>query len=150
MLLTENQFTPLVNVGNSLGQLNLGRYGFGNQNIRFWIRPKDAPMTIATSTIQQGLINDGIIGDPNGPNPPTGALNIVTMWHIDAAGPFLFLLRVSSLAAAIVWLLVAVPQYKADVQDSVQTGFAVASFIVTASALLLAVVALLDTLKRKA
>lgn len=50
-----------------------------------------------------------------------------------------------SLLFAVAWTVVAVRVYHADVQTSVQTGFTIGSYVVTAGALLIALVAFLDT-----
>lgn len=60
-------------------------------------------------------------------------LNFIHIWSTDAAGIMVATPLVLSLAVCIVWPLVAVQQYRADVQTSTQTATAVASFLLTAS-----------------
>ena len=81
---------------------------------------------------------------PNGQpmaGPPPGvqlpaqtprALNFVTGWDASAASYIILTPTIISILVSIIWPAVAVQKYDADVQTSVQTGMAVASYIVTA------------------
>lgn len=60
------------------------------------------------------------------------ALNIRSAWHGPSASIIILAPTVLSLAIAIVWPIVAVRSYHADVQLSVQTASNVASYVVTA------------------
>jgi len=77
------------------------------------------------------------------------ALNMATRWNTDAAGSIVALPVVLSLLFAIIWPVVAVKVYNADVNASVQTSFGIASYVVTSGALLIALVAFIDTQNEK-
>jgi hypothetical protein len=77
------------------------------------------------------------------------ALNIVNKWHTDAAGAVVAVPLLASLIACMTWPAVAVVVYHGDVNISVQTGFGIASYLITAGAILIAVVAFLDTQNEK-
>lgn len=66
------------------------------------------------------------------PDAPIRALNFVSGW--DTAGASLVILTpiAISLVVTVVWPIVAVLKYEEDVQTSVQTGTAVASYLITA------------------
>lgn len=53
-----------------------------------------------------------------------------------------------SIAATVVWPIVAVRRYGCDVQAGVQTGTAVGSYIITAGALVVGLVTLFDALAK--
>lgn len=86
-------------------------------------------------------------------NQPLGehqmALNTVHKWNTDAAGVVVAVPLLASFVVGIVWPAVAVATYHADVNTSVQTGFTIASYIITAGAILIALVAFLDTQNEK-
>jgi hypothetical protein len=77
------------------------------------------------------------------------ALNMVNKWNTDAAGVVVAIPLLASLVLGVVWAVVAVAVYHADVNTSVQTGFAIASYVITAGAILIALVAFLDTQNEK-
>lgn len=73
------------------------------------------------------------------------ALNIVSTWSIGAGAVVVGIPLVTSILIAVIWPVVAVSVFQADVQTSVQTSFTIASYVITAGALLVALVAFLDT-----
>lgn len=75
---------------------------------------------------------------------------MVNRWNTDGASVVVAIPFVISLAITIVWPTVAVVRYEADLNASVQTGFAVGSYVITAGAILIALVAFLDTQNEKA
>ncbi|KAF2106527.1 hypothetical protein BDV96DRAFT_694039 [Lophiotrema nucula] len=77
--------------------------------------------------------------------PQRRALNVIRTWNPQSATVIVLFPFVLGTIISIVWPIVATRRYDADVQDSVQTGFAVGSYVVTAGALLVALVAFLDT-----
>ncbi|KAH7131545.1 hypothetical protein B0J13DRAFT_106303 [Dactylonectria estremocensis] len=78
--------------------------------------------------------------------PPQRALNFVTGWDANAASYIILTPTVLSIFVTVIWPAVAVRKYGADVQSSVQTGTAVASYIITAGALLIALAAWYDSI----
>lgn len=77
------------------------------------------------------------------------AINIVENWSTEAGAVVVGLPLVISLLFCIVWSAVAVAVFGADVNMSTQTGFTIGSYVVTAGALLIALVAFLDTQNAK-
>ncbi len=69
------------------------------------------------------------------------ALNFVSTTHTSFAGIAVVLPFLLSLAVIVVWPVVATQKYRADVQMSLQTAFTVGSYVVTAGALLIALIA---------
>jgi hypothetical protein len=63
---------------------------------------------------------------------PTHALNIVQSWDPSVASIIVLFPVVLSLCIAITWSVVASVHYKADVQVSMQTGFTIGSYVITA------------------
>lgn len=61
----------------------------------------------------------------------TRALNFVSTWHTDLVATAVILPAVVAIVVSIVWPLVAVVHFHADMQTRVQTGFSIAGFIVT-------------------
>lgn len=78
------------------------------------------------------LIERGVITDSG--NAKLYCLNFVSVWGSAAASFIVGLPVFFGLLCCIIWPIVAVCIYNADVQTSVQTGFAVGSFVVTAGA----------------
>lgn len=76
----------------------------------------------------EGQANSGL---PPDMHPPVRALNFVTGWDATAAGYIILTPTIISVFVAVIWPAVAVLKYEADVQTSVQTGFAAAGYIVT-------------------
>jgi hypothetical protein len=60
------------------------------------------------------------------------ALNFVTGWDASSTSYVILTPTIISILVSTIWPAVAVQKYDADVQISVQTGTAVASYIVTA------------------
>jgi len=73
------------------------------------------------------------LSEPSG-SPPVQkrALNFVTGWDAKAASYIILSPTIFSILVSILWPVVAVGRFDADVQSSIQTGTAVASYIVTA------------------
>jgi hypothetical protein len=71
-------------------------------------------------------------------------LNMVPGWNGNAASVIILTPTILSIAIAVAWPAVAVRVYGEDVQTSVQTGGTVASYVVTAGALLIALVTWYD------
>ena len=62
------------------------------------------------------------------------ALNIVRDWDPRVTSITVIFPTALSLIISIVWSIVAAVHFKADVQASVQTGFTIGSYVVTAGA----------------
>ena len=62
------------------------------------------------------------------------ALNIVRDWDPHVTSIIIIFPTALSLIISIVWSIVAAVHFKADVQASVQTGFTIGSYVVTAGA----------------
>lgn len=77
------------------------------------------------------------------------ALNIVSRWSFEAGAFVVGMPLMISILLAVVWPAVAVKVFQADIQTSVQTSFTIASYIITAGALIIALVAFLDTQNNK-
>ncbi|KAH8675141.1 hypothetical protein BGZ61DRAFT_100244 [Ilyonectria robusta] len=73
------------------------------------------------------------------------ALNFVCGWDAHTATLIIIFPTVLSIVVGIAWPTRAVLKYGADVQTSVQTGVSVASYIVTAGALLIALATWYDS-----
>ncbi|RYP56496.1 hypothetical protein DL771_011815 [Monosporascus sp. 5C6A] len=151
-----------LGVGSRQYYLNLARYGSGNRLIRFWLRPSQ----LSGTSIVEKLTTDAILAAPAFPaaqaqalptlfsilfassqevaaqNQALGdhkmALNIVSMWNTDAASVVVAVPLLASLVVGVVWAVVAVAVYNADVNVSVQTGFTIASYVITTGAILIA------------
>jgi hypothetical protein len=77
------------------------------------------------------------------------ALNMVNKWHTDTAGAIVAVPLVASLIVCVAWPSVAVAVFHQDPNISVQTGFAIATYLITTGAILIAIVAFLDTQNEK-
>lgn len=94
------------------------------------------------------------IASHRGDTPPAGslegrhALNFVSTMHMPLASSAVVLPFLLSLIIAAAWPAVATGKFGADVQTSVQTGFSVASYVVTAGALLVALVTFMSTVSQ--
>ncbi|KAI9886690.1 MAG: pyridoxine biosynthesis protein [Watsoniomyces obsoletus] len=86
-------------------------------------------------------------GQPLGSH--TRALKVVSTWNTEAGAAVVMLLFITSLVFSVTWSAVSAAAFHADVNASVQTGFTVGSFIITAGALLIVLVAFLDTQNAK-
>ncbi|RYP65838.1 hypothetical protein DL770_008915 [Monosporascus sp. CRB-9-2] len=127
-----------LGVGSNQDYLNLARYGSENRLIRFWLRPSQLS---GTSTVEK-LTTDAVLAAPAlpeaeaqavptlfssqkpaaevaGQNQALGdhkmALNIVNMWNTDAASVVAAVPLLWSLVVGVVWAVVAVAVYHADV-----------------------------------
>jgi hypothetical protein len=146
-------------VGSHQYYLNLGRYNAESRLIHFFHHPTQ----LSGTTLVQRLVDDGVIAQRSvvsdsdtqkqGPNIDKGkhkmALNFVTRWNTDEASVLVGLPVVLSLLIGIIWPIVASRVFGADVQLSTQTGFAVATYVITTGAVLIALVAFLDTQDQK-
>ncbi|KND92237.1 hypothetical protein TOPH_02990 [Tolypocladium ophioglossoides CBS 100239] len=65
------------------------------------------------------------------------ALNLVLGWDSSLIASVILTPTLLSIATCVVWPVVAVLKYEADIQTSVQTGAAVASYVVTAGMVLI-------------
>ncbi|CAK7237830.1 hypothetical protein SBRCBS47491_010164 [Sporothrix bragantina] len=68
------------------------------------------------------------------------ALNFVSTWHTNFAALAVVAPVIASMIVSIAWPAIAVLKYGEDMQTSVQTGFTVGSYVVTAGAVLIALV----------
>ncbi|KAH6710487.1 hypothetical protein EV126DRAFT_24940 [Verticillium dahliae] len=80
---------------------------------------------------------------------PQQALRFVVAWDAHPVSYVVGVPAVISIAIAAIWPMVAVLKFGADVQSSVQTGAAVASFIITTGALVMGLATLLDALAKQ-
>jgi hypothetical protein len=143
--------------------------------VHFWLRPSDLPGFIIVDKLtadgalgtadpqaaqaQARIVSPTIVSLMFNPHQqpatqtqaaqPFGnhrmALNIVSRWSIGAGTMVVGMPLVTSILLAVVWPAVSVAVFHADVQTSVQTSFTIASYVITAGALLVALVAFLDT-----
>jgi hypothetical protein len=74
-----------------------------------------------------------------------GALNLISKWETDSIGSIVAVPIFMSLLFTIVWPIVTVIVFNADAQYSVQTAFLIAIYILIACAILMVLVAFLDT-----
>lgn len=79
----------------------------------------------------RALVDDGVI--TNSGSAKTHCLNLTSTWSTEAIGSIAGTPLLLSTLSCMVWPIVAVLKYGADVQTSVQTGVTIAGFIVTAS-----------------
>ncbi|KAI1171571.1 hypothetical protein F4777DRAFT_48217 [Nemania sp. FL0916] len=92
--------------------------------------------------ITQYLIDECVITSPS--QQQRRALNIVRAWNPQSVKTIGFVPVTLSFIISILWLIIATAVYGADVQTSAQTGFTIGSYVVTAAALIIALVAFLD------
>jgi hypothetical protein len=114
--------------GNAIGKrdsiLDLGRY-HGNRIIYFFYNPKQCLGDKFFSLFKaKGVLTE--IGTDK-----ERALNFVSTWDMDFASHVIVTPAILSIIFAVTWPSVAVKLYNADVQMSVQTGFTIASYVVT-------------------
>jgi len=74
---------------------------------------------------------------------------MVSRWDTNAIATVAAIPLILSVLFCVLWSIISVSIYHADVNVSVQTGFAIGSYIITAGALIIALVAFLDTQKVK-
>lgn len=106
--------------------MDLGRVG-GNRNVHL-LYHRDH---LEGDSRVRDLVEKGVITEQG--NPKLFCLNFVSIWGHAAAGFIVGLPVFLGFLCCVIWPSVAVRVYGGDVQTSVQTGFAVGSFIVTAS-----------------
>ena len=150
--------------GTALGKheyyLPLARFNSGNRLIHFFRNPSQlignpiveklkANGAFAKASIPATSASSSDSAHVQQPGEHKMALNMATRWNTDAAGSIVALPVVLSLLFAIIWPVIAVKVYKADVNASVQTSFGIASYVVTSGALLIALVAFLDAQNEK-
>jgi hypothetical protein len=159
--------------------LNLARHGSSNRLIRFWIDPvglkgnalvtkltKDMVVAVPAPPAEQeesmptifsvifanalprvdrhnGEHEKAVLGDHK------MALNVVTLWNTDAATVVVSIPLVFSLIIGIVWTTVGVIVYDFDVNESVTAGFTLSVYLLTAGAILIALVAFMDSQNEK-
>jgi hypothetical protein len=71
------------------------------------------------------------------PSQQTHALNIVRTWDPNVATIMVLLPVALSLSVSVIWSVVVLVCFKADVQASTQTGFTIGGYVVTAGTLLI-------------
>ncbi|KAH6882541.1 hypothetical protein BKA58DRAFT_373493 [Alternaria rosae] len=142
------ELLPGLTAGNRVGlPLDLGRHGSYNRQIHYF---KDASSMRGTA-IRERLLTEGVLTICDHQinalfhGREAMALNIVRDWDPRVTSIAIIFPTALSLIISIVWSIVAAVHFKADVQASVQTGFTIGSYVVTAGALLIALVAFLDT-----
>ncbi|KAF1831888.1 hypothetical protein BDW02DRAFT_555833 [Decorospora gaudefroyi] len=129
-------------VGDRVGlPLALGRHGPYNRQIYYF----NHPAGLIGNDLRTRLINDKVFFDPSSHDIPTRALNIVRGWDPKITSWIVLFPVLLSICVSVTWSIVATTYFKADVQTSTQTGFTIGSYVVTAGALLVALVAFLDT-----
>jgi hypothetical protein len=115
--------------------------------------------TVTETTSNLAAVTDGI-QQPATPLPIAGALptsygdhqmalNIVENWSSEAGGVVVGIPVFISLLFCVIWSAVSTTVFGANVSTSTQTGFTIGSYVVTAGALLIALVAFLDTQNTK-
>jgi hypothetical protein len=66
------------------------------------------------------------------PGTQRTALNFVHNWNARLASNVIAVPFVGSFLISVIWPIVATTKYHADIQTSVQTGFTIGSYVVTA------------------
>lgn len=130
-------------MGNRVSILGLGRYDSLRLNYYFYNSHK-----LRDSDLVQKLIDETVIKLDDGSNIDretgkiayTHALNFVSVWHPTYSLIAVILPTIFGSIVCIVWPAVATRSYGADLQSSIQTGFAIGGYIVTAGALVVALV----------
>ncbi|KAF2396538.1 hypothetical protein EJ06DRAFT_585009 [Trichodelitschia bisporula] len=129
--------------GAALGEhdyiLPLGRYRTHSRSIYLLHNPSKLE---GSFEIVERLRLAGVLTRPG---MQTKALNFVEQWDTRLLTVAVAIPVIVSLLAAIAWPWMSVRRYGGDVQASVQTGFTIAGFILTAGALLIALVAFMDS-----
>lgn len=133
------EVTGNMAVGERIRTLNLGRTTSNRQTYLLSHHEHLEGNNIVTA-----LLDDGVIRVKD--SAKTHCLNFTSTWSTEAIGSIVGTPLLLSILSCMVWPIVAVLKYGADVQTSVQTGVTIGGFIVTASALLIALVAFLDTM----
>ncbi|KAF2490683.1 hypothetical protein BU16DRAFT_621399 [Lophium mytilinum] len=139
--------------GATQSTLQLGPHGSANRATYYFRNPEE----ITGDEIVTLLKKDAVPPNPTENRPerkvviaPSAeqhlyALNMVRSWDMRMMSFLVLTPTVLSLLAGIIWTVVAVKAYDADVQTSAQTGFTVASYVVTTGALLIALVTFIDS-----
>ncbi|KAL4910993.1 hypothetical protein BDW74DRAFT_4635 [Aspergillus multicolor] len=125
-------------VGEHRYLLMLGRYRTSTQYTYYFRNPS----LKEGDDVLSRLKNDGVVIVMG---QQTMALNFVSSFDSGSASLVVLLPIVTSFLLSVFWPIVAVTRYQADVQTSVQTGFTVGSYVVTTGALIIALIAFLDT-----
>ena len=105
--------------------LQLGFYGPGGRPIFFFKKPE----RLEGTRIRDELINSKVMAKLH---QQEFALNIVRTWDAYRISVIVLLPTGLSVLTSVVWSVVAVLKYGADVQTSTQTAFTIASYMVTA------------------
>ncbi|USP72889.1 uncharacterized protein yc1106_00163 [Curvularia clavata] len=127
-------------VGTRVGlPLALGRYGPFSRLVHYF---KDPSELAGRTEIMDRLVRKGVL---TAPSQQTHGLNIVRSWDPYITSTIVIIPVLFSFFLSIVWALVSTIYYKADINTSTQTGFTIGSYVVTAGALLIALVAFLDS-----
>jgi hypothetical protein len=67
-----------------------------------------------------------------GPTHQRTALNLVDTWNAGLTSNIIAVPFVGSFLISVIWPIVARRKYHADIQTSIQTGFTIGSYVVTA------------------
>jgi hypothetical protein len=122
--------------------LNLGFDGYrqvalldnpdaGDHNYRL-IRELQEQHVLRMANPQGDQLNAHTVPGTQQPAHTLRALNFVSGWDTSAASYLILTPTLISILISIIWPAVAVRVFEADVQTSIQTGTAVASYIITA------------------
>ena len=84
------------------------------------------------------LVDEKVIIKPDEKEPR--ALNFVSTWHAACAFCAVISPTIIGTIVCITWPVVATRRFNAEIQASIQTGFAIGSYIVTAGAIIVALV----------
>ena len=87
------------------------------------------PEQLHGTKLRQELIDEGVLTETESPDY---ALNLVRSWDAYLISIIVMLPMVLSLLMCILWTLIAVLQFGADVQTSAQTAFTIGSYMITA------------------
>ncbi|ROW00658.1 hypothetical protein VSDG_03333 [Cytospora chrysosperma] len=119
------EVTGNMAVGERIRTLDLGRTTSNRQTYLLSHHEHLEGNDIVTA-----LLDDGVIRLKDAAK--THCLNFTSTWSTEAIGSIVGTPLLLSILSCIVWPMVAVLKYGADVQTSVQTGVTIAGFIVTA------------------
>ncbi|CAO2652310.1 Nn.00g005930.m01.CDS01 [Neocucurbitaria sp. VM-36] len=125
-------------VGKRCGSpLALGKHGPYNRQVYYFKNPSQ----LVGAALRERLVSEQVLTTSG---QQTHALNIVRTWDASVASIIVLIPVFGSLVFSIIWAIVATNYFKADAQASTQTAFTIGSYLVTAGALLIALVAFLD------
>jgi hypothetical protein len=118
--------------------LELGRYGPYNRQVHYFRDQSNLTGTVLKAKLENKKVLTAA-------GQQELALNVVRTWNPQTVTVLVLIPFVSSLIISVSWSIVATRVFEADIQTSTQTAFTIGSYVVTAGALFIALVAFLES-----